>query len=120
MEGSGMSDRKSTIKYLAVKLVELILTLLLVSFMTFAAFSVIPGDAASVMLGSDATPEQISSLRAELGLDRPMAEQYFSWLGGMITGDMGRSVSFGTDVSTLIGERMPLRWDFPFSRLSWS
>ena len=112
-----MSDRKSTIKYLAVKLVELILTLLLVSFMTFAAFSVIPGDAASVMLGSDATPEQISSLRAELGLDRPMAEQYFSWLGGMITGDMGRSVSFGTDVSTLIGERMPVTLGLSFFAL---
>ena len=91
-----------------MKLAELFITLLLVSFLTFAAFSIIPGDAASVILGANATPEQIANLRHEMGLDRPLYVQYFSWLGGAFTGNLGNSVSFGVSVSSLIAQRLPV------------
>ena len=98
----------NNIKYFLIKLVELLITLLLVSFMTFAAFSIIPGDTASVILGPNATPGQIEALRHELGLDRPLYVQYFSWLIGAFTGDLGKSASFGVSVSSLIAQRLPV------------
>ncbi len=76
--------------------------------MTFAAFSIIPGDAASVILGANATPSQIANLRHEMGLDRPLYVQYFSWLAGAFTGNLGTSVSFGVSVSSLIAQRLPV------------
>ena len=72
-------------KYLAKKFGSLFLTLLLVSFLSFFAFSVIPGDAAKSQLGTEATPERIEALQKEMGLDRPVLERYasgnrlFSW-----------------------------------------
>lgn len=98
----------STIRYFLVKLAELLITLLLVSFLTFAAFSIIPGDAAAVILGPEATPAQIANLRHEMGLDRPLYVQYFSWLAGAFTGNLGKSVSFGVSVSSLIAQRLPV------------
>lgn len=103
-----MSNRKASIKYLISKLIELILTMLLVSFFTFAAFSVIPGDAASIMLGTNASPAQLEHLREELGLNLPMWKQYLNWLGGVFTGNLGNSVSFKTPVITLITDRLPV------------
>ncbi|SCW63645.1 peptide/nickel transport system permease protein [Ruminococcaceae bacterium YRB3002] len=98
----------STIRYFLVRLIELLITLLLVSFMTFAAFSIIPGDAASVILGPDATPAQVENLRQELGLDKPLYVQYFSWLLGAFTGNLGKSAAFGVSVSELIAQRLPV------------
>ena len=108
---------RSTVRYFLVKLLELVITLLLVSFMTFAAFSIIPGDAASVILGPDATPQQVESLRHEMGLDRPLYVQYFSWLAGAFTGDLGKSTSFGVSVSTLIAQRLPVTLGMSFIAL---
>ena len=76
--------------------------------MTFAAFSIIPGDAAAVILGPDATPAQIENLRHEMGLDRPLYVQYFSWLLGAFTGNLGNSASYGVSVSSLIMQRLPV------------
>lgn len=58
-------------KYIAKKFGSLLFTLLLVSFLSFFAFSVIPGDAAKSQLGTEATPERIEALQKEMGLDRP-------------------------------------------------
>lgn len=90
------------------KAVELLATLLLVSLLTFLAFSVIPGDTARVMLGANATPEQVEALRAELGLDRPMIVRYLSWLGGAFTGSLGNSTQYRTSVAGLIVSRLPV------------
>ena len=64
-------------KYIAKKFGSLLLTLLLVSFLSFFAFSVIPGDAAKSQLGTEATPERIEALQKEMGLDRPVLEPAF-------------------------------------------
>lgn len=95
-------------RYLAIKLLELLATLLLVSFLTFAAFSIIPGDAAGIMLGPNASPEQIARLRTELGLDKPIIVQYINWLGGAFTGNLGTSVAYKLPVISLIAERLPV------------
>jgi ABC-type dipeptide/oligopeptide/nickel transport system permease component len=85
------------------------LTLLLVSLLTFLAFSVIPGDPALLALGTDATEEQIAALRAEMGLDRSLAEQYFSWLRNFLTGNLGNSSRFrGEPIAAMIRERLPV------------
>jgi ABC-type dipeptide/oligopeptide/nickel transport system permease component len=90
------------------KAVELLATLLLVSLLTFLAFSVIPGDTARVMLGANATTEQVEALRVELGLDKPLPVRYLSWLGGAFTGSLGNSTQYRTSVSGLIVSRLPV------------
>ncbi len=95
-------------KYLIKKIITLILALFVVSFLTFIAFQLIPGDSALKSLGTDATPEQVEALRNQLGLNDPVLVRYGNWLKGAITGDLGNSLSYGTSVSSLIGERLPV------------
>ena len=94
--------------YFIRKAVELLATLLLVSLLTFLAFSVIPGDTARVMLGANATTEQVEALRSQLGLDRPLPVRYLSWLGGAFTGNLGNSTQYRTSVGGLIVSRLPV------------
>lgn len=86
-----------------------IITLFLVSVLTFAAFRFIPGDAALLALGTEATEEQIAALRSELGLDKSYLQQYFSWLRRLFTGQLGNSARFrGASISGMILERLPV------------
>ena len=71
------------------KIGTLIITLLIVSFLSFFAFSVIPGDAALSRLGTEATEEQLAAVRSEMGLDRPVTERYALWLKNLCSGDLG-------------------------------
>ncbi|MEN2738198.1 ABC transporter permease [Microbacterium sp. X-17] len=73
-------------------------TLLGVSLVMFIALSLIPGDAAQVALGQQATPEKLELLRAQYGLDRPLWQQYLDWLGGLAHGDLGSSVQTGRPI----------------------
>jgi peptide/nickel transport system permease protein len=81
-------------------------TLLLVSLLVFGTTQALPGDAARAMLGKEATPERLAALRARLHLDRPVWEQYTSWLGGMIYGDFGDSLATEQPVATLLAPRI--------------
>ncbi|MCR4558417.1 MAG: ABC transporter permease [Saccharofermentans sp.] len=94
--------------YLIGKLIELILTLLLVSLLVFAAFSVIPGDTARIMLGPDASEAQVAVLRTQLGLDKPLFVRYGSWLLGLFTFNPGTSYAYNMSVAELIGQRLPV------------
>jgi peptide/nickel transport system permease protein len=73
----------------------------------FAITAVLPGDAAQEKLGQDATPETVAALRKEMGLDRSAVARYFDWLGGMATGDPGKSVVTGMPVAGAIASRLP-------------
>lgn len=95
-------------KYAAKKIVTLIITLFIVSLLAFLAFQIIPGDPTTEMLGSEATPEAVAALRAELGLDQPVLTRYWSWLRNFLTGDMGISYSYRMPVSEMIGDKMPI------------
>ena len=83
------------------------MTLLLVSVLVFAATQAMPGDTASAILGRAATPERLAVVREQLGLNRPLATQYFTWLGGIVRGDPGNSL-VGTEqpVRQLLGPRV--------------
>jgi len=86
-----------------------VLTLFLVSILSFGAFRLIPGDAALLALGAEATEEQIQALRAEMGLDKSFPEQYVSWLKNFLTGNLGYSARFrGVPISELIQSRLPV------------
>jgi peptide/nickel transport system permease protein len=82
-------------------------TLLGLSFLIFMLTRLIPGDPAVLMLGRGASPEAVTILRHELGLDRPAVIQFFSWLAKMIRGDMGTSTRLDLPVSELVFERYP-------------
>ena len=84
-----------------------ILTLVLVSVVVFAATQALPGDTARAILGREAANvERYEALKEQLGLNKPMTEQYLSWLGGVLTGDFGNSLAQDEPVTSLIGRRV--------------
>lgn len=95
-------------KYILKKTGTLIITLLIVSFLTFLAFDVIPGDAARSKLGTEATAEQVEALQEEMGLNDPVPVQYGRWLKGLVTGDLGESYSYSMPVWELLREKLPI------------
>jgi len=95
--------------FIVKRIVVTLLTLILVSVLTFGAFRLIPSDAALFSLGVEASEEQVEALRAEMGLDKSFPEQYFSWLVKFLSGDLGNSARFrGASISEMIGERLPV------------
>lgn len=95
-------------KRILKKFFIMLVTLLAVSFLVFLALSIIPGDAATNMLGTQATPESIAALREEMGLNDPFFIQYFRWLFECLTGDFGTSYSYHISVSSLIMDKLPI------------
>jgi peptide/nickel transport system permease protein len=82
------------------------LTLWLVSLVVFAAVLALPGDAATAILGKEATPDRVAALREQLNLDEPVVSQYLQWLGGLLTGDLGTSAATQQPVSDLLADRV--------------
>lgn len=95
-------------KYLVKKLAGLVITLLVVSFLVFTAFSVIPGSPATAMLGTQATPEKVAALEAQLGLDKPLLERFGEWAIAFVQGDFGMSYSYQMPVGDMIREKIPV------------
>ncbi|WP_019413346.1 ABC transporter permease [Paenisporosarcina sp. TG20] len=94
--------------YIIRRIILLIVTMALVSLITFAVFQVMPGDPIRIMLGPDADEVQIETLTKKLGLDQPLHIQYFDWVGGLLTGDLGQSIRFSKPVSELVIDRLPV------------
>jgi peptide/nickel transport system permease protein len=90
--------------YVLKRLLGAIPTLVIASLLVFAFIHLIPGDPASVMLGDMADAEDIAALRTELGLDRPIWEQYLLWVSHVLQGDLGSSIYFQEPVLSVIGE----------------
>ncbi|AMA00772.1 ABC transporter permease [Corynebacterium glutamicum] len=93
-------------KTIAWTVLRYTLTFVIASIIIFVLIRVIPGDPAAVALGITATPEAIAALQSQLGTDQPLFQQYFSWIGGMLTGDFGTSLSSGQDLSPIIFDRL--------------
>ncbi|MEQ4543291.1 MAG: ABC transporter permease [Pantoea agglomerans] len=70
-----------------------------------------PGDAAQMILGQNATPETVAALRQQLGLDQPLLMRYFHWLTGMVQGDFGTSFASHLPVSQLVAQRIPATFE---------
>jgi peptide/nickel transport system permease protein len=96
--------------FIVRRLLDLVFVLLAVSLLVFLMLRLIPGDAVQIMLGAnvDITPERVEALRRQLGLHLPLHEQYLQWLGGVLRGDLGRSVWTGRPVSEEIVGRLPI------------
>ncbi|MDR0997689.1 MAG: ABC transporter permease [Treponema sp.] len=106
--------------FIGKRLLITAVTLLLVSLLTFLAFSIIPGDPALLVLGTEATEEQIAALRVEMGLDRSLPEQYLSWLSNFITGNLGNSSRFrGESIVSMIRERLPVTFTLAILSLAF-
>lgn len=94
--------------YFIRRFILLITTILLVSIITFGVFQILPGDPVRTMLGTEADPTQIENLRSELGLNRPLYEQYTDWMKGLLTGELGNSIRFSMPVKDLLFARLPV------------
>ena len=82
--------------------------LFVVSGLTFVLVSLVPGDPARTIAGQHATAEQYASVRAQLGLDRPLAAQYWKWLEKVFHGDLGSSLFSGEPVTSVLNSRLPV------------
>ena len=86
----------------------LLITMVLVSLLTFLAFEFVSGDPVKTMLGTEATPAQVAALTHELGLDRPLLVRYVNWIAGFFTGNLGISYSYRQPVWDLIGSKLTI------------
>ncbi|MED1562934.1 peptide ABC transporter [Alkalihalobacillus alcalophilus ATCC 27647 = CGMCC 1.3604] len=82
--------------------------LFLVSVIIFSLVNVLPGDPATLILGQEATPEALESLREEMGLNQPLIIQYFEWVTGVLQGDFGHSIRDNTPVTTILVQKIPV------------
>jgi peptide/nickel transport system permease protein len=83
-----------------------VLTLWLISLIVFAAVLALPGDAATAILGREATPDRVAALRDQLNLNDSVVSQYLQWIGGVVTGSFGESAATQQPVSELLSERV--------------
>ena len=93
--------------YIIRRLLGVIPVLVLVAIAAFLLIHLVPGDPAMVMLGNDATPQQIQQLRTQLGLDRSLPEQFVLWLREVLRGNLGESIFLGRPVTQALLERLP-------------
>jgi ABC-type dipeptide/oligopeptide/nickel transport system permease component len=105
------------LRFVARRLVLTIPVLLGVATLVFSLIHVIPGDPAQAMLGEAAPDEDVTALRRQLGLDRPLLEQYGEFLGGLVRGDLGTSLRTGTSVSGQIAERLPATFELALAAM---
>lgn len=92
--------------YTVRRLISLAISLVLISVLIFTVMRIIPGDPAQMMLGTEAEPETLEILRDKLGLDEPLLVQYFSWVRGVLTADLGDSLRYNVPISGLISSRL--------------
>ena len=93
--------------YVLRRLVHLLPVLFGITLVVFFMIHLVPGDPARTLLGTRATEEGVAALRASLGLDQPLWEQYLSFLGRLVRGDLGESFFYNADVNSLVFERLP-------------
>src|SRR4051794_19569594 len=79
-----------------------------VSALTFVLTAVIPGDPGRTLLGTQATDAAVEAINKSLGLDRPLYEQYWSWLEGFFHGDLGSSLFSGATVTSILNDALPI------------
>lgn len=92
--------------FLTRRLVSFAVTVWLASLAVFVVLDVLPGDPAVLMLGTEARPDTLAALRTRLGLDRPAPERYLRFAGGLLTGDLGISLTYDRPVAGLVADSM--------------
>jgi peptide/nickel transport system permease protein len=94
--------------FLFKRLITLIATLVGASIVIFLVLEILPGNAAQILMGPDAAPDAVHALAIKLGIDQPPLARYWSWISGMLTGDLGLSYAYSTPVKELVLERLAL------------
>ncbi|SDN95963.1 ABC transporter permease [Phyllobacterium sp. OV277] len=94
------------LNYISKRVLIGILTLLAASIVVFIMLEIVPGDPARLMLGMNATEDAVQALQQQMGLDQPLLTRYFSWIGGLLVGDFGKSYTYSVPVLNLITERI--------------
>lgn len=94
--------------YVMRRVAQIPVVVLVITIVIFSLMHVTPGDPIEIMLGSYATPEAVSALRARYDLDKPLVNQYFLWLGRLVRGDMGESIRTTEPVVNIIADRFPI------------
>ena len=92
--------------FLLKRLATLAATLVGASIVVFLVLEILPGDAAQMLMGPDASPEAVRALATKLGIDQPPLQRYLHWVGGMLSGDLGNSYAYSTPVTELVLERL--------------
>ena len=92
--------------WLLRRLAGLVLALVAASAVVFILMDLLPGDPAEIMLGTNARPDTLAALRAEMGLDRPALVRYAEWATGLLRGDFGKSQTYSVPVAELVRERL--------------
>lgn len=95
------------LRAVAGRLVALVLTMVGIAVVTFAAIRIVPGDPVTAQLGENYDPQVAARLMAELRLDRPVAEQFFAWFGGLLHGNLGNSIRTGKPVLSELISALP-------------
>jgi peptide/nickel transport system permease protein len=94
--------------FLFKRLITLVATLVGTSIVVFLVLEILPGNAAQMIMGPDASPEAVQALAQKLGLDRPAFERYWDWVSGMLVGNLGLSYAYSSPVGELVLERLTL------------
>lgn len=92
--------------YVLNRLLSVVLTLFLITLVTFAITNILPGDVAMMIMGTQSNPEALEGLRQSLGLNDPLLVQYGRWIGGMLTGDWGDSLIFKKPIAELLAQKI--------------
>ena len=95
-------------KLLGRRLLQLVPTIFILSLIIFSLQHLLPGDPALALAGENPDPETVAAIRARYGLDQPLFIQYFYWVGGVLTGDLGVSMRHNLPVTTLIVQKLPV------------
>lgn len=94
-------------KFILKRVLISVVVVILVSVFAFSLMHILPGDPARLALGEEASQEDVDALRVELHLDKPLMEQYFIWIDGLLHGDFGRSITYHRPVADIMAERLP-------------
>src|SRR5215831_12689206 len=95
-------------RYLLRRLLESVVTFVLVTIVVFAGIRALPGDPARALAGEESDPETVAEIRRSFGLDKPLPVQYFRYVDNALHGDLGRSSRTGLPVSTSIAHALPV------------
>ncbi|MDE7243255.1 MAG: ABC transporter permease [Oscillospiraceae bacterium] len=107
-------------RYTARRLLETIPLMFIISIFVFMFIHLLPGDPARQLAGLEATYEEVEAIREEFGLNKPLPVQYFDYMKGLFTGDMGRSLKSNIPVSELIWSRFQFTIQLVFAGLIWA
>lgn len=94
-------------RYILNRLLISLFIVFVVSVFSFSLMHILPGDPARIVLGEDATEEDVQALRVKMNLDKPLVKQYVLWISGMLKGDFGDSIVYRAPVKQVIAERLP-------------